>query len=92
MEDTLFKILYLTTKATLNIVFRFRIFLPEDSLPVLRVIVHCGMTYSGVSTSGPTHTHKILSAFLLNNINLLKVKLISYEVFVEISFVLTLVE
>lgn len=59
MEGTLPKIPYLTNKATfrLNIVFRFRIFLPEDSLPVARVIVHCGMTYSGVTTTVPPHTH-----------------------------------
>lgn len=50
--------LYLTNKATLksNIGFRFRIFLQEDSLPVLRGVVHCGKVYRGVTTSVLTHT------------------------------------
>lgn len=70
------KILYLTNRATLklNIGFRFRMFVQEDTLPVLRGVVHCGRVYSGVTTSVPTH--KVLSTFLLNNTELLKVRLI----------------
>lgn len=61
------KILYLTNKATLklNIGFRFRMFLQEDSLPVLRGVVHYGKVYSGV-TASLLHTHLKFSR-LLNN-------------------------
>lgn len=52
------KILYLTNEATLklNIGLKFRMLLQEDSLPVLRGVVHCGKVYTGVITSVPTHT------------------------------------
>lgn len=64
MEDTVLKIPYPTNKDALklNVSFRFRMFLPEDSLLILRVIVHCRMTYSSVATSVLTHMQSYHSA------------------------------